>query len=118
VDTTSKFHVKIHPKIKNEDLPQLPKQMQDDFWEIFVPILGIDPYRCGGLNSYDLVRDLQGWRALEVEEEVEGYKEAYRLIYRVTDTPNNKTVEICSFGLHDPAYDRAFERVVRRGSQR
>lgn len=113
--TKSKFHVVIHHKVKKEDLPQLSKEMQEDFEEVFVPILGEDPYTCKGyFPNHDLVRDLRGCKALEIEIEIDGYKECYRLIYKITDTPKNKTVEIISFGLHDPAYDKAHERVLAR----
>ncbi|MBD2773845.1 hypothetical protein [Iningainema tapete] len=115
MDTTSKFHIKIHPQVKKQDLPELSQEMQDDFWQVFIPILEIDPYSCCGFSSHDLVRELKGWRALEIEREVEGYEEVYRLVYQITDTLKNKSVEIISFGLHDPAYDKAYERVGGRG---
>jgi len=86
VDTTSKFHVRIHPKVKSEDLPKLSKEMQEDFWEIFVPILSIDPHGCSRFDSHELVRYLKGCRALEFEEEIEGFKDTYRLIYKIIDT--------------------------------
>ncbi|KOP27288.1 hypothetical protein AMR41_05835 [Hapalosiphon sp. MRB220] len=116
--TVSKFHVKIHHKVKSEDLPNLSKELQDDFWEVFIPILEIDPYGCSGLNNHDLVRDLKGWKAVEIEDETAGYIDTYRLIYQITDTPKIKTVEIASIALHDPAYDRAHERVAERGKRK
>ncbi len=112
--TTSKFYVKTDPKVKSEDLPQLSKELQDDFWEIFVTILSLDPYGCKGFGNHDLLRELQGCRALEFEEEIDGYIDVYRLVYRITDTPKNKTVEIVSIGLHDSAYDRAHQRIKKR----
>ncbi|MFW9263458.1 hypothetical protein [Nostoc sp. CALU 546] len=113
--TKSNFHVRIDSRVKKEDLPQLSKEMQTDFEEIFVPLLGEDPYTCKNLfPNHDLEWKLEGWKALEIDLEENGYRECYRLVYKITDTNNIKTVEIISFGLHDPAYDRANERVSAR----
>lgn len=114
MDIESNFHVKILPAVKAEDLPDLSREMTTDLLEVFVPILESDPYNCCELfPSHDLVRELNGWRAMEIERDVDGYREVYRLVYKIVDTPKDKTVTIAAFHLHDPAYDRAKERVVQ-----
>lgn len=117
MDITSKpiYLVRSHPKIKNEDLPQLPKELREDFEDIKI-LLSVDPYSCKGLiNSHKLERNLEGYRALELEY----CDEAYRLVYRVYELPvDNKKVDIISFAIHDPAYDRAKERVGLQSHRR
>lgn len=111
----SNFHVRIDTRVKKEDLPYLSKEMQTDFDEIFVPLLGEDPYTCKNkFSNHDLDWKLKGWKALEIDLEENGYLEYYRLVYKITDTNNRKSVEIISFGLHNFAYDLANERVSAR----
>ena len=102
----------IDSRVQKEDLPCLSYDMQTDFKEVFVPLLGKDPYTCDDIfPNHDLEGRLKGWKALELDLEENGYMECYRLVYKITDVPNVKKVMIISFGLHDPAYDRANERV-------
>ena len=106
VDTQFSFSVRISPQVKNEDLPGLSKELQQDFYEIFLEVLGEDPYTCKGLPSHELTRELTGWCALEIDE----CGDAYRLVYRINETL--KVVEIVSFDVHDAAYDKAKDRTL------
>lgn len=111
----SNFRVKTDSRVIKEDLPYLPNEMQTDFNEIFVPLLGEDPYTCQNLfPNHDLEGILKGWKALEIDIEENGYPVYYRLVYKITDKDRVKNVEIISFGLHNPAYDRANERIANR----
>lgn len=109
MDISRKFLVKIHPLVKKQDLPNLPKDLQEGFNYAIVPTLEIDPYGCNGIPNHDLERELDGWSALEIDE----HGEAYRLVYRVDESPQKMSVEIISFDIHDPAYDKAKERVPK-----
>ncbi len=58
-------------------------------------------------DTHALKGKLKGYRALEIE-----YDDiTYRLVYRIYDKPAPKRVEVISIGEHDPAYDRAIERL-------
>lgn len=98
--------MRSHPLVKKQDLPNLPEGLREGFDLAIVPALRIDPYGCNGIPSHDLERELTGWRALEIVE----CGEAYRLVYRVDDSPQRMVVDIISFDLHDAAYDKAKER--------
>lgn len=107
MDTTSKFQVRIHPLVKKQDLPRLPRELRQDFYEIFVLVLETDPYECNGLPCHTLARELAGWRTMDIDE----CGVAYRLVYKISDSsPKSMRVDIVSFDIHDPAYDKAKER--------
>jgi mRNA interferase RelE/StbE len=108
----TKYQVKLHPKVLNDDIPNLPEDLQVDFNEIFKPILQLDPHKCDGLPCHTLTGKLKNWQALEVEWE--GDPNAYRLVYRIFEKPAPKHVEIVSFALHDPAYDKAKVRLGKK----
>jgi hypothetical protein len=41
------------------------------------------------------------------------YDEAeYRLVYRIYEKPTPKRVRVISFDIHDPAYEKAKQRVM------
>lgn len=102
--------MKIHPLVEKKDLPGLPKELQQDFRSLFVPILQIEPHRCQGLPCHKLERELKGWQALEIDE----CGVAYRLVYRIYDMPGVMRVDIESFDVHDPAYEKAKERTYKQ----
>jgi hypothetical protein len=115
IGSESIYLVRSHPKVKNEDLSELPKELREDFEDIKF-LLSVDPYSCSGLiSSHELLWKLEGCRALEIKH----CGEAYRLVYRVYELPeNDKKVEILSFAIHDPAYDRAKVRIGLTSSRR
>ena len=63
--------------------------------------------------NHSLKGDLANYRALEID----WGDFAYRLIYRVIESPFPKTVRIISFDEHDPAYDSAKQRLRSSKSQ-
>ncbi|HEY9812831.1 MAG TPA: hypothetical protein V6D31_04755 [Candidatus Sericytochromatia bacterium] len=107
--TKSNYLLKIHPKVNDEDLPVLPTELQEDFSEIYKPILMIDPYRCGGFPNHALTGRLKDYRSLEID----WVGVSYRLVYRVYESPAPKRVFIISFDEHDLAYEKAKERSGR-----
>lgn len=117
MDTNPRFCVRTHPKVRQEDLPELPQDLREDYDSIFVPLLGLDPYECwyqsDGYSikfpSHDLDRGLTNYRAIEIDE----YDAAYRLVYRIFDSPETMRVDVFSFAAHKPAYDRAKARIPR-----
>ncbi|MEW6498292.1 MAG: hypothetical protein AB1589_38200 [Cyanobacteriota bacterium] len=107
--TKSNYLFQKHPKIDSEDLPALPTELQEDFSELYKPILMADPYRCGGFPNHPLSGKLKDCRTLEIDWE--GI--SYRLVYRVYESPAPKRVFVISFDEHDPAYDKAKQRTGR-----
>ncbi len=76
------------------------------FEDIRQSVLVLDPYTCLGLSNHKLRGTLRNHRALEVDWE----GVAYRLVYRIYETPAPKRVVILSFAAHDPADQRAIAR--------
>ena len=109
MDIRPKFHLRIHPLVRTQDLKNLPEDLRAGFDLAIIPALGIDPYNCEGIPSHDLDRELKGCRALEIEEK-EG---CYRLVYRIDESPQKMLVEIISFDIHDAAYDKAKIRLPK-----
>lgn len=105
--TKSRYLLQIHKQVNSDDLPQLPSELREEYETIYKPILQSDPYRCGGFPSAEKKGKLSGYRALEID----WGGISYRLVYRIYETPAPKRVFILSFGEHDPAYDRAHERL-------
>lgn len=100
--------VKIHLKISKEDLPRFPAELKDDFGDL-QSILACDPCSCDGLvDSHDLERELAGCRAMEFNY----LGEAYRLVYRIFDSPETMWVDVISFSHHDDAYNKAKQRAI------
>nr|WP_245602696.1 type II toxin-antitoxin system mRNA interferase toxin, RelE/StbE family [Gloeothece verrucosa] len=94
--------------METEDIPQLPPELQQDYYDLIEPALKTHPLTGGNLfDTHELKGKLKGYRALEIEFNTI----AYRLVYRVYDKPTPRRVEIISIGEHDPAYDQAMERI-------
>jgi hypothetical protein len=97
--------VQLHQDVRQEDLIELPVALQADLPR-YQQVLSLDPYATRKVPSHGLRGELTGYRALEISWS--GI--AYRLIYRVYDTPAPRRVVIMSFAEHDPAYERAIAR--------
>jgi hypothetical protein len=112
MDSFSNFFIKQHPKIKNEDLPNLPDRLQK-LYLVLLRILSVDPYTLSGkFTSHKLERELKGWIAID---NIKDAGLSYRLIYRINDSSDkDRRVDIASFDIHDFAYDKAQERVYRQ----
>jgi mRNA interferase RelE/StbE len=106
VATKSKYLLKVHNLVRQQDLPELTAELQRDFQEICNTAFTEDPYGCFGLPSHDLRGDLRHYRALEID--YNGV--SFRLVYRVYESPTPKRVQVISFAEHDLAYERAKER--------
>jgi hypothetical protein len=109
VATKSNYLFQKHPQIENEDLLTLPIELQEDFRELYKPILITDPYRCGGFPNHALSGRLKDYRTLEIDWE--GI--SYRLVYRIYESPTPKRVFVVSFNEHDSAYEKAKQRTGR-----
>lgn len=107
---TFNYRVIRHPKVNSQDLPELPEKLKEAL-SGYERILGIDPHKClMVIPSHNLERGyLDGCRAIEIEYE----NIAYRLVYQIFDSKSAKRVEIISIAIHDPAYDRATDRVMK-----
>jgi len=80
----------------------LPIELQEDFRELYKPILMADPYRCGGFPNHALTGRLKDYRTLEIDWE--GI--SYRLVYRIYESPTPKRVLVVSFDEHDSVPER------------
>ena len=103
----AKYLLQVHPLVFSEDLPTLPKELQSDFERLFKPILQISPNNGGILSCHKLKGRLKGYHSLEINYNNQGY----RLVYRIYDKPIPKRVKVISFDVHDPAYEKAQQRV-------
>jgi len=110
VAAKSNYLFRKHPKIDTEDLPALPIELQEDFAELYKPILMTDPYRCGGFPNHALIGNLKDYRTLDID----WAGVSYRLVYRVYESPAPKRIYVVSFDEHDPAYEKAKERSPRK----
>lgn len=106
--TRIRFQVQINQTVVRNDLPALPLNLREDFSR-YQQVLTLDPYATRKVPSHNLKGELTGHRALEIDWE----GVAYRLVYRIYETPAPKRVVILSFAEHDPAYERAIERKTR-----
>lgn len=104
--TKSKYRVKVNHLVIEQDLPELPLELTQDFQDICNSIFVEDPYGCFGLANHNLKGDLKGYRALEVDWN----RISYRLVYRIYEQPSPKRVFILSFAEHDLAYEKAKQR--------
>lgn len=101
-----KYYVWEHTKFRQQDLKELDPELLNYYLEVIRPLLEEDPLNLGGLFSSHYLRPpLQGWRALELEWDNNGYLECYRLVFRV-----DRRVTVIAFALHDAAYDRCIQQ--------
>ncbi len=105
----SNYLFQKHSKIESEDLPALPYELQEDFRDLYKPILMADPYRCSGFPNHTLSGKLKDYRTLEIE----WAGISYRLVYCVYESPAPKHVFVVSFDEHNPAYQKAKQRTGR-----
>jgi len=87
----------------------LPKPLRQDYQTLFIAILQTTPAEGGKLKCHPLTGKLRGYYALEIRY---GGDE-YRLIYKIYKKPAPPRVRVISFNIHDPAYEKAQERVQR-----
>lgn len=104
----AKYLLQVHPLVLSEDLPDLPTILKSDFDKLFKPILQSSPDTGGILNCHKLKGKLRGYHALEITCE----DDEYRLVYRILNKPAPKRVRIISFDIHDPAYEKAKQRIT------
>lgn len=89
----------------SQDVPELPAELRDDLLR-YQQVLSLNPVDTRGIPNHLLKGQLKNYRALEIEWN----GVAYRLVYRIYDSPAPRRVEILSFAKHDPAHDRAIAR--------
>lgn len=109
MDTSSNYYVWIHPRLKKEDLPNLPDELQKQFERLFLKVLTVDPHKRRGLPGHFLERELLGYQTIDIKY----LGEQYRLIYWIDTRPQAMKVYVYAFDRHDPAYDKAKDRVPR-----
>lgn len=105
-----RYQVKVQPFVSSEDLPALPEDIQAQLQATYSEVLATDPYRCRGYPSHDLRGRLSGCRALEID----WGGMAYRLVYRIYNSPAPRRVEVVSIDEHDSAYEKAIARIGRK----
>jgi mRNA interferase RelE/StbE len=98
--------MKVHRLVRAFDLPDLPDDLREIFDDVCQSVLVFDPHRCFGLPNHRLKGNLVNYRAIELDWN----GVAYRLVYRIYDSPSPRRVMVLSFAEHDPAYERAVER--------
>jgi mRNA interferase RelE/StbE len=108
VDTSIKFKVWVNPRVRKEDFPNLPEELQERFDMLFVPVLELDPYNRRGLKGHTLKRELRGYCTIDVQ--YNGFP--YRVVYFIDDSPEVMEVKVYTFERHDPAYDKAKNRAL------
>lgn len=102
----SRYLIKTHRLVEEEDLPELTSELREIFSDLRESVLILDPYRCLGLPNHALKGQLSNYRAIEIDWD----GVAYRLVYRIYDAPAPRGVLVLSFAEHDPAYERAIAR--------
>lgn len=103
--TKIRYKVQLHRGVTQQDVFDLPAMLREDLPR-YQQILSLDPYKTRRVASHGLKGELAGYRALEIDWN----SIAYRLVYRVYDTPAPRRVLVLSFTEHDPAYERAIAR--------
>ncbi|MFH1504150.1 MAG: type II toxin-antitoxin system RelE/ParE family toxin [Candidatus Omnitrophota bacterium] len=91
------YHLYYHPDIKKEDLPDIPKNIQERIRRAIEQRLSIEPIKYGE----PLKRGLQGYRKLRVGD--------YRVVYRV----DKERVIILKIGHRKEVYNRMHLRIER-----
>jgi mRNA interferase RelE/StbE len=105
VGTKIRYQVQLHRGVTQEDIADLPLELKRDLSR-YQQILSLDPYQTRSVPNHPLRGPLVGYRALEIDWN----GTAFRLVYRIYDSPAPKRVVVLSFAKHDPAYDRAIKR--------
>lgn len=108
VATKIRYKVQLHQGVTQEDALGLPALLREDLPR-YQRVLALDPYKTRKVPNHSLKGELAGYRALEITWN----GVAYRLVYRIYDTPTPRRVLVLSFAEHDPAYERA---IARKGS--
>ena len=101
----TQYKLQINQSVIQQDLLELPKELQDDFVR-YQQVLAIDPHGTRGIPSHGLTGKLVRYRSIEID----WLGIAYRLVYRIYESPSPKRVLILSFAEHDHAYERAQDR--------
>ena len=101
----TQYKIQINQSVIQNDLPELPEELQDDFVR-YQQVLAIDPQVTRGIPNHGLTGKLANYRSIEID----WLGIAYRLVYRIYESPAPKRVLIVSFAEHDEAYERAQER--------
>lgn len=89
------YRLSYHPDVKEKDLPQIPKNMQERIRKAIEERLLTEPGEYGG----PLKRGLQGYRKLRVGD--------YRVIYKV----DKENIVILKIGHRKEVYHRAHLRI-------
>jgi hypothetical protein len=105
---TKRYQVQRHRQLNQEDLGDLPTQLQNNLAK-YEQVLSLDPVNTKGIPNHSLVGELRGCRALEIN----WHQTSYRLVYRIYEKPAPKRVLVLSFAEHDIAYDKATQRKNR-----
>lgn len=108
MDTSINFEVRLHHRLRREDFPNLPDELQKRFDTLFLRVLAVDPYNRRGFSGHSLDRELSGFDTIDVKH----LGEAYRVVYRIDDDPEVMRVTVYSFDRHDPAYEKARNRAL------
>lgn len=103
--TKKRYQIKLHNQVIADDLTVLPSEVRQDLIQ-YQKVLSLNPYQTKGIPSHNLIGDLRGYRALEID----GNGISYPLVYRIYEKPAPKRVLIVSFAEHDPAYEKAKQR--------
>ncbi len=96
-------------RVISDDLKQLPLELRDLFFSDIKKSLNDNPEKPKKFSNHDLFGKLSGYLALEIPWADD--PNAYRLVYKIIDSPAPRYVKIISFAKHDPAYKLATLRV-------
>ena len=103
--TKIRYRVQLHQGVTQQDFLELPLSLQRELSR-YQQVLSLDPQGTRRVPNHSLKGALAGCRALEIDWD--GI--AYRLVYRIYDSPAPRRVVVVSFAEHDPAYERAIAR--------
>ena len=93
----------------SDDIKHLPSELRDLFFGDIKRSLNDNPEKPKKFKNHDLFGKLSGYLALEIPWGND--PNAYRLVYRIVDSPAPRYVKIVSFAEHDPAYKLAALRL-------
>jgi mRNA interferase RelE/StbE len=105
VGTKIRYRVQLHQGVTQQDILDLPLSLQEELSR-YQQVLSLDPDKSRAVTNHRLRGELKGYRALEIDWN--GI--AYRLVYRIYDSPIPRRAVVLSFAEHDPAYERAIAR--------